>query len=260
MKNKIFLQVFLPFVFFVATSMFSACSLTEEKSPKNEKEIYEWRIYTLTEESKVLDNFFETVLIPAYNRQGVTVGAFCPYKEGKDELRYLLFTYPNIETYNQTKKNIACDETYLNGAKPFFEITAQFPAYSSYETYLCEAFDKVPVMRKPGKERTLFEFRIYHSPNEDANQRKINMFNDEEISLFDTVGIQSVCYGEILAGLHMPALIYLTWHTDEEARNAGWKRFEAHPDWDKMKVKEEYRNTATKNQARLLSPLSYSQL
>ena len=114
-------------------------------------------------------------------------------------------------------------------------------------------------MRIPDKSRTLFEYRCYHSPNEDANQRKINMFNVEEIDLFDKVGVNSVCYGEILSGTHMPALIYLTWYKDEATRNSAWDAFGQHPEWREMRGRPEYRNTATRNQVKLLSPMPYSQ-
>jgi len=114
-------------------------------------------------------------------------------------------------------------------------------------------------MRTPDKSRTLFEYRNYYSPNEEANKRKIKMFNAEEIDLFDKVGINSVCYGEIFAGTRMPALIYLTWYKDEETRNEAWGAFGRHPDWNAMRNKPEYKNTATNNQFILLSPMQYSQ-
>ena len=225
----------------------------------SDKEIYEWRIYTLTGDGVALDDFFKDVLIPAYNRCKVSVGAFSLYKQEEREQRYLLFVYPDLMTYNKVRQTVWNDTDFQNSARSFFEASAPNPVYSEYETYICEAFDKIPNMRVPDKSRTLFEFRCYHSPNEDANQRKINMFNAEEIDLFDKVGINSVCYGEILSGTRMPALIYLTWHKDEATRNNAWDAFGAHPDWRAMRNKPEYRNTATNNQVLLLSPMPYSQ-
>ena len=226
-----------------------------------QKQIYEWRIYTLNGDGAVLDEFFKETLIPAYNRCKISVGAFSLYKpeEGSNDQRYLLFVYPDLNTYNEVRKTVWNDSLFRKAAHPFFETTAPNPVYSEYETYLCEAFDKIPVMRIPDKSRSLFEFRCYHSPNEDANQRKIKMFNTEEIALFDKVGVNSVCYGEILSGTHMPALIYLTWYKDEVTRNKAWSDFAAQPDWEILKNKPEYANTATNNQSRLLSPMIYSQ-
>jgi hypothetical protein len=224
-----------------------------------EKEIYEWRIYTLKENgAEILDRFFKETLIPAYNRQGVTAGAFKLYNE-TDSVRYLLLVYPNMEKYIEVKHEIWNDRVFRASAQSFYEQTAPNPVYSEFETLLCEAFDKIPKMLSPDKGRTLFELRHYKSPNEEANQRKIKMFNVDEIAVFDKVGINSVCYGEVLSGSRMPSLIYLTWYRDEPTRNAVWSEFVKHPDWLRIRDMKEYAHTATDNKNRLLSPLPYSQ-
>ena len=231
-----------------------------ESAIDTEKEIYEWRIYSLADgDTTLLDDYFEDVLIPAYNRQGVGVGAFELYQPGETALRYLFFAYPDIETFRQVSRAVWDDPDFRRDAQPFFDTTAPDPVYTNFETYICEAFDSLPRMRKPGEERTLFEFRIYHSPNEEANLRKIKMFQEGEIAIFDEVGINSVCYGNVLAGPRMPALTYLTWYKDEPTRNAAWDGFRTHPEWLRMKALPEYAHTATNNTNRLLAPMSYSQ-
>ena len=233
------------------------------------KEIYEWRIYTLNGDGKSLDAFFESALIPAYNRKNIKVGAFKQFKmkEGEKEQRHILFIYPDIATYLTVKKTIWDDMDFRRQAQPFFDATAPAeqakkpsPAYSGFESYLCEAFNKIPVHRKPDPSRTLFEIRIYQSPNEEANQRKVKMFNDAEIDLFDKVAINSVLYGDILCGPRQPALLYLTWYKDEATRGEAWKKFGEHPDWKRMSGLDEYANTATNNTSIYLSPMTYSQL
>lgn len=260
MKHKILFM--LSFVL-MSTLIISCCKSTCCKSGKcdvsSSKEIYEWRIYTLNGDGTVLDEFFKETLIPAYNRQKISVGAFSLYKQEEKEQRFLLFVYPDLMTYNKVRQTVWNDADFQTAARPFFDETAPNPVYSEFETNICEAFDKIPVVRVPDSDRTLFEYRCYHSPNEDANKRKIKMFNDEEIDLFDKVGINSVCYGEILSGTRMPALIYLTWYKDEDTRNEAWNAFGSHPDWRAMRSKPEYRNTAIKNQIILLSPMPYSQ-
>jgi hypothetical protein len=238
---------------------FGACGNGASNENANVKEIYEWRIYTLNENgAESLDNFFKDVLIPAYNRQGVTAGAFKLYNR-TDSVRYLLLVYPDITTCLKVKHEIWNDKVFNAAAQSFYDRTAQNPVYSGFETLLCEAFDKIPKMRNPDKDRTLFELRHYKSPNEEANRRKIKMFNVDEIAVFDKVGINSVCYGEVLAGVRMPSIIYLTWYKDEPTRNAVWGEFVKHPDWLRIRDMKEYAYTATDNKNRLLSPLSYSQ-
>ena len=238
-------------------SMLMFCFAVSAK--KQTKEIYEWRIYTVSGNGAELDKFFEKTLIPAFNRQGAKVGAFTSFKKEEKELRYLLMVFPDIETWLKSKKAIWSDKIFREAAQPYFETTAPNPLYTDFETFVCEAFDKIPKMRTPDKNRTLFEFRLYHSPNEEANQRKIRMFNVDEIDVFDKNGINSVCYGEILAGTRMPALIYLTWYKDETTRNAAWDKFRVDPDWVRIRDLQEYANTATRNESFFLSPMPYSQ-
>jgi hypothetical protein len=230
------------------------------QSPAKEKEIYEWRIYTLPAENAHFDTFFERILIPAYNRQQVVVGAFTPYQKAENVERYYLFVYPNLSTYHHVKKAIWKDAQLRKDAQPYYDASASSPVYSAFSTFLCEAFDRVPQLIKPDASRTLFEFRNYRSPNEEANQRKIKMFNYDEIAIFEQTGIHSVCYGEVLAGPRMASLIYLTWHKDEASRNEAWRAFSAHPDWARIRALPEYAHTATDNKNLLLSPLPYSQI
>lgn len=224
------------------------------------KEIYEWRFYTLKGEGDRLDAFYRDTFIPAFKRFGIKVGAFAPHQKGEKDMRYYLFIYPDMATYLQVKEGIWADASFREKAQPFYEQTAPNPIYENMETFLCEAFDKIPVHRLPEKERGLFEIRLYWSPNEEANRRKVAMFNNDEIDIFDKTGIHSVCYGNILAGPRMPALIYLTWYNNVEARTEAWRQFGIHPDWQRIKGLPEYAHTATSNQSILLSPLDYSAL
>ncbi|OAV67947.1 hypothetical protein Barb6XT_01246 [Bacteroidales bacterium Barb6XT] len=224
------------------------------------KEIYEWRIYTLTGSGDLPDAFFKDVLIPAYNRFGIQAGAFAPYKKEEEEKRHILFIYPDLETFHTVKKEIWNDAVFRKDAQPFFDASASSPAYAAFDTYLSEAFDRMPVHRTPDKSRGLFEIRIYRSPNEEANRRKVKMFNADEIDIFDKVGVNSVCYGEVFAAPRMPSVMYLTWYKDETARAEAWAKFGAHPDWQRIRALPEYAYTATDNQSIFLSPLPYSQL
>jgi hypothetical protein len=224
------------------------------------KEIYEWRIYTLTSDGTELDSFYKDTLIPAYNRKGIKVGAFKLYEEKDVPQRFYLFVYPDITTFHKVKKEIWDDTAFRKAAQSFYDKTAVTPVYKEFESYLCEAFDKIPQLKTPDKDRTLFHLRHYWSPNEEANQRKVKMFNEAEMAIFDKVGVHPVCYGELLSGPHMPSLMYLTWYKDKASHDASWAAFGSHPDWNAIKSLPEYAHTATNNTNRLLSPLVYSQI
>jgi len=226
------------------------------------RQIYEWRVYTLTGDGAALDAYFAQTLVPAYNRLGVQAGAFQPMKlnAGEAQRRYLFFVYPSIAEYLKVKREIWRDTAFRAAAQAFFDSSAAKPEYSNFESYLCEAFSNMPKMRAVDKSRGMFELRVYRSPNEEANQRKISMFNDDtEIQLFDDAGINSVCYGETLAGPRMPSLVYLTWYETPEKRDAAWKKFGADPRWKQLRKSPKYARTATDNTIQLLLPLPYSQ-
>ena len=226
------------------------------------REIYEWRIYTIIGDGVELDKYFKDILIPACSRKGVTVGAFKPNTTEGQEKRHILFVYPSMDAYYQFKDGLWEDMVFTKAAQPFFDATAPKASnvYTNYETYLSEAFSKIPKHRKPDSSRGLFEIRIYWSPNEEANKRKVKMFNVDEIEIFDKTGINSVLYGDIYAGPKMPALMYLTWYKDTATRTEAWDKFVKHPDWLRIKELPEYENTATNNESVILVPLSYSQL
>lgn len=112
----------------------------------------------------------------------------------------------------------------------------------------------------PDKSRGLLELRTYESYNEDAARRKIAMFNDEEINLFDKVGLQTVFFSKILAGKMMPALMYMLWFKDMGERDANWKKFSDSPEWKAMSGKPIYADTVSKVHKKFLTPTDYSQI
>jgi hypothetical protein len=237
---------------------------TDTAAAATDRQIYEWRIYTLAPEADAarLDDFFRDALIPACNEQGIEIGAFAPaeaYPEFPAGARYLFLAYPDLETFRTVSRAVREDAGFLAAAAGYFDASAPEPVYTNLETYLCEAFDGIPQLRRPAPERGLFEFRVYRSPNMEANERKIPRFQSGETEIFDQVGIHAVCFGRTLAGGRMPSLTYLTWYGDRQARDQAWERFRAHPEWARLRGLPEFAHTATDNTVRLLVPLSYSQ-
>lgn len=227
-----------------------------------EKEIYEWRVYHFKnggQKSKV-DKFYEEALIPALNEMGVKVGAFGEYGQADPPTVYYLLVFPSLAEYHRVKKALWTNSSFLQKSKQFFDETAENGTFTRYETYLLEAFDAIPKLRMPDKHRGLLELRTYESNNEEAGQRKIKMFNDEELGLFDQVGLRSVFFGEILAGPQMPALVYMLWFKDMDERTANWAKFINSPEWATMRVKPEYANTVSVVNKNFLVPLPYSQV
>jgi len=199
-------------------------------------------------------------LMPLFKKYNVRLGAFeVLYKEDPPKV-YTLFAYPSAQVYYEMQQTLLTDADYLSAAKPYFELPASKPVYERFETFLMDAFNAIPNLKLPASDRGLFELRTYESYNEDAARRKVAMFNDEELPLFEQVGLHPVFFGKILAGKYMPALMYMLWFKDMDEREANWKKFVDSPDSQHMSGKDIYPETGTKVPKKFLVPTDYSQI
>jgi hypothetical protein len=71
--------------------------------------------------------------------------------------------------------------------------------------------------------------------------KKIEMFDDAgEIRVFREVGLNPVFFGRTLVGTKLPNLTYMLVFKNIEEQQAAWKRFGAHPDWQRLSKMPEY--------------------
>jgi hypothetical protein len=229
-----------------------------------QKELYEFRIYQLTSggAKTQLLNYLTTAFIPAINQKGGKVGIFSEYSLQEPPKLYVLIVYPKPEIVLYTMNEMDSDPTYLANAAAYFQlpVPADKPLFDRVITNVMVAFDKMPALRQPNKERGLFELRIYESYNEDAGRRKILMFNKEEIPLFDKVGLPAFFFGKNVAGNNLPALTYMLWFRDMAHREEAWAKFRVHPEWLAMREKPEYANAVSKVNKIFLLPEPGSQI
>jgi hypothetical protein len=237
-------------------------TLNAQNRPASDNEFYEFRIYQLTGggAKNTLKSYFTEALMPLFKRFGVKLGAFEELDKEDPPKVYTLFAYPSAEVYYRLQKDLLSDTEYLKAAKSYFELPASKPVFERYETFLMDAFDGIPALKLPEKNRGLLELRTYESYNEDAARRKVAMFNDEELPLFEKVGLHPVFFGKILAGKYMPALMYMLWFTDMNERDANWKKFGESPEWKAMSGKAIYADTVSKVRKKFLTPTDYSQI
>ena len=246
----------------VAAASATGTAMASQTTPPASKEIYEWKVYHFKNggaKSKV-DNFYKEALIPYMNKKGVKIGAFGEYGQTEPPVIYYLLIYPSMAEYQTIKKELWKDSSFMQAGKSYFETTAELGSFTRFETYLLEAFDAIPQLHMPSKDRGLLELRTYESNNEEAAQRKIKMFNSEELAIFNKYGLRSVFFGEILAGPQMPALMYMVEFKDMEERKANWKKFGDSAEWNALKNKPEFANTVSVVNKVFLVPLDYSQI
>lgn len=237
-------------------------TMASVQMPATEKEFYEFRVYQLTGGGSkgILKSYFTGALMPLFNKLGIKLGAFEEFDKEDPPKLYTLFVFPSQAVYFKLQEELDTNAAYLEAAKPYFEIPASKPVFERYETSLAEAFASIPKLRIPDKNRGLFELRTYESYNEDAARRKIAMFDDEELPLFDQVGLHPVFFSKMLSGKYTPALMYLLWFKDMDEREANWKKFVDSAEWKTMSGKAIYADTVSKVRKKFLTPTDYSQI
>ena len=232
------------------------------------RDIYELRVYHIDspEQEKRLDNYLENAYIPAMHKAGIPkVGVFKPILTDEKEAGtkvYVFVPYKNLEQFAELPQQLAKDKAYLNNGKDYIDAAHDNPPYRRIETTLMRAFTGMPNFQEskvtgPKKDR-VYELRSYESATEKQYLNKVQMFNEGEIEIFDRLGFNAIFYAEVIAGARMPNLVYLTTFENMESEKAHWKAFGTDPQWEKMKVMEEYQNNMNRNDARLLYPADYS--
>jgi hypothetical protein len=232
-----------------------------EKAGK--KELYEWREYEIHfgGSQNLLHEYLEKSLIPAFNKYGVkTVGVFKEIGKTEPAKIYVLIAYPGFEDYLSINSSVQRDEQFLKNSSAWKQVPADKPVYNRINTSLLVAFDGLPVLKVPAKEPRIFEVRTYEGYSEDAVQRKIKMFNEEEFSIFYRTKLNPVFFGEAIAGPNLPCLTYMITFKDMEERDKNWAAFGADADWKKISKDPKYANTVSNIRRIFLEPLPYSQV
>lgn len=211
--------------FFLAAAGASGAS-AYETTQKKSNSLIELRYYKLRNTTddmpKRLNEFLSGKYLPALRKSGVTKVGFFGNLIGQASPLVLQVT---------EFKNLA-------QAEASWEIPAALD-YVRVETSLIRSFDGLPSLEMPaaeaGRPARVFELRTYESNNFGSLGKKIGMFNTGEIAIFRKTGLNPVFFGETVFGANMPNLTYMLWYDSLAAREANWKKFVGHPDWDKLK-------------------------
>jgi hypothetical protein len=82
----------------------------------------------------------------------------------------------------------------------------------------------------------IFEMRTYESNNAATLAKKIDMFNNGEMQIFQRLGMNPVFFGEALIGARLPHLTYMLAYEDLAARDRVWKAFGSDPEWLRLRA------------------------
>ncbi|MFM1807466.1 MAG: hypothetical protein RLZZ242_191 [Bacteroidota bacterium] len=230
----------------IAISLLGTTGYAQQSS--TEKEWVELRTYEVKTGAKMnhLVDYLNQVLAPTLKSKGAReVALFKELGDSEPRKLYLMVTHQNATSFLYSQE-LHKDPDYSKRAKSYNAIGIENTLYNRISSMLLLSFDRLPKMDPIKSTSTLFELRTYESYSEDANRRKIDMFNDEELDLFYEVGLHPVFFGEQIIGPQRPALTYIIQFKDQEEHDLNWKKFIDSEKWKVMSSKAKYANTATK--------------
>lgn len=228
---------------------------------------YQLKIYRFKTDAQQTrtDNYLQNAYLPALHRAGIkNVGVFKPV--ASDTLGKRIYVFIPYKTFAQIKKvdlALAADQQYMADGKDFIDALYNDAPYTRLEIILLGAFPKmlyadVPQLTAKKTDR-IYELRSYESATEKQNINKVKMFNDgDEVALFKRLGFNAVFYSEVLAGAHMPNLMYMITFNSMADHDRLWKAFGSDPYWKELSAKPEYQNNVSHIDAIFLHPADYS--
>jgi hypothetical protein len=249
-------------IFYSLIFGFLTCALSPAKA-----DYYKLKIYHVKTQAQAdrLDAYLEHAYLPAMHKLGVkNVGVFKPIKA--DTSGMLIYVFVPFKTLNQLEtleQKLISDQDYLAAGKDYIEASYKNAPYTRMETIVLSAFPKMPEPSVPNlttnKLDRVYELRSYESPTEAYNVNKVKMFNvGDEVALFKRLGFNAIFYSEVIAGSHMPNLMYMTTFANMDEHDKHWKAFNNDVYWKTLSAKAEYQNNVSHADIFLLHPTEYS--
>jgi hypothetical protein len=230
-------------------------------------EIYVITVYHFNDSQEVrLDTYLQTAYIPALHRKGKNeIGVFKPIANdtSADKLIYVIVPYKTFDEIQIIDESLLKDDVYTQAGQDYINASYQSPPYTRMEKIILTAFPLAPQMQLPhltsDKKDHIYELRSYESPTEKYHMNKVKMFNEGgEINIFKRINANAVFYADVIAGSHMPNLMYMTSYENMQDRDAHWKSFGDDADWKRISGMDEYKNNVSKADITLMHAASYS--
>lgn len=258
--KKILVPLFIAFIVLLQISW------KENRPPA--REYYQLTVYRYVNETqeKILDNYIKNALLPALHRRKIkNVGVLRSLANDTAavKLMYIFIPLKSIDMAAKLTSLLAEDAEYASAGKEYLDAAYNNAPYVRKETILLKAFPLAPQMQLPvlhsAKSERVYELRSYESPTEKFFENKVRMFNQgDEIGLFKKLNFNAVFYSEVIAGGHMPNLMYMTSFENKADREEHWKSFGNDPYWKKLSALPEYQNNVSHIDITFLYPVDYS--
>ena len=257
---------------FIAEYLFAilAVSCLNATAQKNNKATgyYQITVYNFTTAAQltIISDYLKTAYLPALHRQQIkNTGVFIPITNDTSENKrlYIIIPLKSFEQAATLTDKINADKQYQANSKTYLEAAYNNPPYTRVEKILLEKFAMAPFFSRPkltgSNAEKIYELRSYESSTEKIFANKVEMFNEGgEIKLFDKLNFNAVFYAKVIAGSHMPNLMYMTSFENISDREEHWKKFVASDEWKKISTMPYYQNNISKIEITLMKAADYS--
>lgn len=254
-------------VVFIALFVFTACLFSGLYAKAASQYYYQIKIYhfkNATQERR-LDAYLQNAYIPALHKAGVkNVGIFKLIKQDSlDRKIYVFVPYRTWDALENTDQKILKDQTYLDAGKDYLDAAYNDSPYTRIETIITRAFVNAPEPNMPNltgkKADRVYELRSYEGATEKLHASKVKMFNvGDEMGIFKKYNMNGVFYSEVIAGGHMPNLMYMTTFNNLQDNKDKWNLFNHDAKFAALGKMSEYKHNVSKGESFFLYPTDYS--
>lgn len=235
------------------------------------RELIEVRIlYTESEDAKKrLLERCDQILVPTHQKLGFRkTGVFSVNQELHEGDKNFdpiysdaVFVVTSAKTFDQLEAFHELLHTTADADRRI-QTFAEDALYTNFESSLLRAFPNCPTLEVPNlSPDRVVQFRRYFSPSCDRNRAKRAMFDTAgELEIFKSCEMLPVFFGEMLYGPFMPNISYMLSFKNNDERVANWKKFVESDAWKELRVKPEFKDTATKIRNLFLKPTPGSEI
>ena len=206
--------------------------------------------------------------MPAAHKAGISkVGVFKPVDNdtSSDRRIFVFIPFTSQADVFKLEGKMEKDAAYLTAGKAYIDAPYDNMPYKRMETIVLEAFPDMPKFEAPAltgpKDNRVYELRSYESATEKIHANKVEMFNKGgEVKIFKRLNFNAVFYARVIAGSHMPNLMYMTTFENKPARDDHWKSFSADTAWKQLSAMPQYQKNVSRQEIVFLHPASYSDI
>ncbi len=226
-------------------------------------EVKFWHLHNTPEDQSArVSGYLQNGLAPALTRAGAKLaGAFSTVIGPESPCLVTLTEFQSLGEMQQVLIKIKTDAAHQReieklGAGPGLP-------FVRVESSLLRCFDRMPRLNtSAGAVSRIFELRAYESQSFLTLARKVEMFNNGEMQIFERLGFRPVFFGETFVGPKQPNLMYMLSYDDLAARDRLWQAFINDPEWKKLSGRPELNDSqivANISNA-ILAPLTFSEV